>query len=324
MFTILAFSGMSILIIIAVLLAMICVGLGAWAVISRRELPEDLIGRRLSSLDESSATTDSKSANIDLFQPSVGGSLASRLSVFSKPLEIKSDYERSKMAMRLAQAGCRQPGAVMVFLSSKMIFMVVGATLGFLFAYYRGMSGLNIFNLTTVFAILGFMGPNFWLSSVSSKRTENIGNALPDSLDMLVIAVEAGLGLDAAIQRVGEEMKRTFPDLAQEWQMAARETQMGIPREEAMAKMAERSNVPDMRSLVAILTQAEKFGTSIAQTLRVHAETVRIKRRQRAEERAAKTTVKLLFPLVFFLFPVIFIVLLGPLMVKFMKSGFLN
>ena len=144
------------------------------------------------------------------------------------------------------------------------------------------------------------------------KRAELIRNGLPDSLDLLVISVEAGLAMDGAIQRVGDEMRNVHPVLSEEFQIATVETQMGVPRHEALANMARRSGVQEVQSLVALVNQAEKFGTSIAATLRNQADALRTKRRQAAEERAQKTTVKLMAPLMLFIFPAVFVVLLGP------------
>jgi tight adherence protein C len=153
----------------------------------------------------------------------------------------------------------------------------------------------------------------------SKQRAEKIRNGLPDSLDLMVISVEAGLGLDAAIQRVGEEMRRVHPELSEEMTIATLETQMGVPRSEALTNLAARTAVPEMKSLVAVVTQAEKFGTSIAKALRTQADSLRIKRRLRAEERAQKTSVKLMLPLILFIFPAMFIVLLGPAMLQIMR-----
>lgn len=309
---------------LAVVLVMVCVGALAWAVAARRDPAESQVSRRLSSAGLGSAgqTAVGRSPASDLLRTS--STLADRLSLLSKPLEMKTDLERNKLARRMAQAGIRNSGAIPLFLASKMTLLMVGGGLGLAYGWSQQMAAVDLFSWVTIFAMAGFLLPNFWLSMMAKKRSEKITNALPDSLDMLVIAVEAGLALDAAIQRVGDEMQRTFPELSEEWRIAARETQMGIPRSEAMLKMAERAGVPDMKTLVAVLTQAERFGTSIAQTLRVHAETARIKRRQKAEERAAQTTVKLLFPLLFFLFPVIFIVIMGPAAINVMESGFMG
>lgn len=307
-------------IVIAAVLAMLCVGFTTWAVVARRSPAELEVLRRLEGQKRERPDEQGSASADNVVRDASGGTLANRLSAFARPLE-KSAYERNQLALKLTQAGIREPSAVTVFLGAKMLLMVVLTLAAFSYGVSRKMSALDLFAITIFGTVLGFYIPNIWLRSVVNRRSLQITWALPDSLDMLVIAVEAGLGLDAAIQRVGDEMRRTYPELAEEWIIACRETQMGIPRAEALRKMARRTNVPDMHALVAIVAQAERLGTSIAQTLRVHAETMRIKRRQRAEEAAAKTTVKLLFPLIFFLFPVIFVVIMGPAVINIMHSG---
>lgn len=167
---------------------------------------------------------------------------------------------------------------------------------------------------------LGFAAPDFWLSMATSKRAETIRNGLPDTLDLLVISVESGLGLDAAFQRVGDEMRLVHPALSEEIQIVTLESQMGIPRSEALMNLAQRTGIDEVRSLVAIINQAERFGTSIARALRNQSDALRTKRRQAAEERAQKTTVKLMAPLILFIFPAILVVLAGPAALKMIET----
>ena len=307
--------------VIVALLAMVCVGFTTWALVAHKALGAGDVDRRLRGLIGSAGERPSRKNTDDLVQDAAAGMLVTKLAALSKPLQKKDQYDRNQLAVQLSQAGIRSPSAVTVFLGVKMLLLALGAMLGLAYAWSADMEAVDLFAVVTLATVAAFYLPTLWLRIAADRRAERILLALPDSLDMLVIAVEAGLGLDAAIQRVGDEMQRTYPDLAEEWTISARETQMGIPRAEAMRKMAERTNVSDMLSLVAIVAQAERLGTSIAHTLRVHAETMRVKRRQRAEERAAKTTVKLLFPLVFFLFPTIFVVILGPAVINILKSG---
>jgi tight adherence protein C len=180
---------------------------------------------------------------------------------------------------------------------------------------------MNILGALVLGAGLGFMAPNLWLSSVSKKRREKIRHGLADSLDLMVVAVEAGLGLDAALQRVADELSNVHPELTEEIQIAVLEAQMGIPRAEALDNLANRTLVEELRSMVAMINQAERFGTSIARALRNQAEALRVKRRQQAEERAQQCAVKLMLPLILFIFPAIFIVLAGPAALSFMDSG---
>jgi tight adherence protein C len=157
------------------------------------------------------------------------------------------------------------------------------------------------------------------LGRMAKRRQHRIRLGLADALDLLVVSVEAGLGLDQAIQRVGEELDFAHPDLSDELRLINLELRAGKARVEALRNLSERTGVDDITSLVAMLVQTDKFGTSVAQSLRVHSETVRTKRRQRAEEAAAKTGVKMVFPLVFCIFPSIWVVTIGPAIIKFIE-----
>jgi tight adherence protein C len=159
-----------------------------------------------------------------------------------------------------------------------------------------------------------------WLAWKTSKRQREIQNGLPDALDLLIVCVEAGSGLDAAILKASDELSLAYPALAEELKLITTETRAGKPRLEAFRNFAQRTGVEDVRTLVAMLIQTDRFGTSIAQALRTHAEVSRTKRRQRAEEKAAKLGVKLVFPLVFCLFPALYVVVLGPAVIKIMHS----
>jgi tight adherence protein C len=183
---------------------------------------------------------------------------------------------------------------------------------------YFGVTRGGIFALLA--AGIGYALPGFWLAHKTAQRQKQIQNGLPDALDLLIVCVEAGAGLDAAIVKASEELAISYPALADELRLITTETRAGKPRLEAFKNFASRTGVEDVRALVAMLVQTDKFGTSIAQALRTHAATSRTKRRQRAEERAAKLGVKLVFPLVFCLFPALYVVVLGPAVIKIMES----
>jgi tight adherence protein C len=168
-------------------------------------------------------------------------------------------------------------------------------------------------------AAIGWMLPGIVLAHQISKRKLQIQNGLPDALDLLIVCVEAGCALDQAIVKASEELAIAYPVLSAELRMINTEMRAGKPRLEAFKNFGARTKVEDVLSLVALLVQTDKFGTSIAQALRTHAETSRTKRRQRAEERAAKIGVKLVFPLVFFLFPALYAVILGPAVISFIR-----
>ncbi len=175
-----------------------------------------------------------------------------------------------------------------------------------------GMPDKTLFLLAVAGAAAGLSLPAAFLRSIARKRQEAITDALPDALDLLTVCVEAGLGINSAFLRIAEEFRLSSPTLSEEFDVVNREMVAGKPRMEALRALADRTGVEDVKSLVAMLIQTERLGTSLAQSLRVHSDSLRVRRRQRAEEAAAKTTIKLVFPLVFLLFPALFIVILGP------------
>lgn len=240
--------------------------------------------------------------------------------ILSRPVMPKNAEEQSSLKAKLASAGFRKESASVLFLASKTAGGLACGIVAAVLAMNEGKEMLHLIGQTILGLGAGFMLPNLWLNIAAGRRAEAITNGLPDSLDLMVVAVESGLGLDAAILRVGDEMQSVHPELSEELQIATVETQMGVPRSEALTKMAIRSGVQEMRALVAVITQAEKLGTSIAKALRVQADTLRTKRRQRAEERAQKTAVKLLLPLILFIFPTIFVVLAGPAAIQLIKT----
>ena len=197
-----------------------------------------------------------------------------------------------------------QIGLLLVLASLPLL--LIGSTRGFYFA--------------VVGAVVGYMAPGLVLDRIIAKRRLAIENGLPDALDLLIVSLEAGLGLDQAILKASEELAIAHPELAEELRLINVECRAGKPRIEAFKNFSARTKVDDVRSLVAMLVQTDRFGTSVAQALRTHAEVSRTKRRQRAEERAAKIGVKLVFPLVFCLFPAFFVVTIGPAIIKFIKA----
>ncbi|HEV8071012.1 MAG TPA: type II secretion system F family protein [Planctomycetaceae bacterium] len=241
----------------------------------------------------------------------------------SKALQPKTELEQSELKRRLANAGYNAPGAPQMFLAIKFAMMIGGCLLG-------GGFGLVSWGLTQkgwtsiiVGAGLGFYLPEMFVWFIKRGRQEKIFLQLPDTLDLLVVCVEAGLGLDAGMRRVCDELIDSAPELTSEFNMANKQLQMGRPRREVLHDLGVRTGVDDMRALAAILIQADKFGSSIAQALRVQSDSMRVKRRQIAEERAAQTAVKMIFPLVLFIFPGIFVVLVGPAAIS-MINGLLK
>lgn len=237
-----------------------------------------------------------------------------------RPASKQSAEQMSKLRTRLATAGFRGESAPMTFLASKTVVAVCLGIAAVAFAWAKGYTLPNAVGVVLIGAGIGFLLPDLWLGSARSKRQTFIRHGLADTLDMLVISVEAGLGLDAALQRVGDDMSNVHPILSEELQLVTMETQMGIPRAEALSNFAVRSGLDEVRALTAIINQAERFGTSIARALRNQSDALRVKRRQAAEERAQKTTVKLMAPLILFIFPAILVVLAGPAALKMIEA----
>lgn len=223
------------------------------------------------------------------------------------------DEARDTATRRLLQrAGIRDPKFVLYYFAARG---VAAAGLGALAAALGGVALLGVPQtvLITVAAILlGWMFPLVYVRLRIRRRQDEIRKALPDALDLLVVCVEAGLGLNQALLRVGDEMNRLSPAMSDELTVVSLEIRAGTARPEALRNLSNRTGVSDIQSLVGMLIQTDRFGTSVGKALRVHSDSLRTKRRQRAEEAAAKTSIKMLFPLVFFVFPAILIVILGP------------
>jgi tight adherence protein C len=220
----------------------------------------------------------------------------------------RSQAEISVVQQRLVRAGIRSDNAVKMFYGAK----VMTPCILILLSWVTGAVHLAPFFILAVAGGIGFLAPDFWLGRKISNRQTEIKKGLPDVLDLLVICVEAGLSLDQATARTAQELKKAQPALSDELGIVALEQRAGRARSDAWKHMAERTDVDVVRNLVSMLVQAEQFGTSIGKTLRVHSDTLRTKRVQEIEEKAAKLSVKLLFPLVLFIFPSLFLVVLGP------------
>lgn len=228
----------------------------------------------------------------------------------------KSEKEVSVIKQRLARAGFRDQSAVKLFYGCKVVTPLVLC----LVAMVTGLASLSPFFVYVMALGLGFLAPDFWLGRRIEARQKRIQKGLPDVLDLLVICMEAGLSLDQATSRTAQELGKAHPDICDEMGVVVLEQRAGRARSEAWKVMAERAGVDSLRNLVSMLVQTEQFGTSIAKMLRVHADTLRTQRVQMVEELAAKTSVKLVFPLVFFIFPALFLVTLGPAVIVMMES----
>jgi tight adherence protein C len=237
---------------------------------------------------------------------------AERLATPLSKLVPPSAIEARKIQKQLMQAGFRGENAVVIYRALQMVSLVTfPAAVAFACALMgRSVSNAMIFILFAF--VIGFFLPRFLLARMIKGRQQRVRWGLADALDLMVVSIEAGLGLNAAMMRVSEELKTVHPDISGEFELANLEIRVGRDRDEALRNLAERTGVDDLRSLVAMLIQADRFGTSIARAVRVFSDSLRTKRRQRAEQAAQKAAVKLLFPLACFLFPTLFIAILGP------------
>jgi tight adherence protein C len=227
----------------------------------------------------------------------------------------RSPKELTRLRRRLVRAGFEGGNAAFYFSSAQLILPVLFAVVALLIDH--SLAGVLIAGFA---AFVGWMIPGFVVDRRRAQRQRAIQNGLPDALDLLVVCVEAGSGLDQAITKASDELEISHPVLAEEFKAVTTEIRAGKPRLEAFKNFAQRTAVDDVRSLVAMLTQTDRFGTSIGQALRTHAETSRTRRRQRAEERAAKVGVKLVFPLAICLFPALYVVCFGPAAIKILRA----
>ena len=231
----------------------------------------------------------------------------------AKPMDEEG---MGRLKAKLAHAGYRGDRAVLTYLAIKILFALL--VMGGLFAYnvWRIEPIQNFAAWVIIGVIAGFYTPALWIRNRVAARQKEINRALPDALDLLVTCVESGLGLDASINRVGEEVAMSAPLLASELMQASFEIRAGSARGEAFRRVADRTGVEELRNLSALVVQSERFGTSVAKTLRVMADGMRVRRGQRAEERAATASVKMTLPLVFCIFPTLLIIILGPAVIK--------
>jgi tight adherence protein C len=290
--------------------------LGVWAVIGMFGEKDNRATERLDELkDPSRRAQNSASKNTGM-----GGALKKAAPALSRVLQPKTELEENNLKVRLANAGYNSPNAPTFFLAIKLACLIAGVMFGGGFGAFK--YGLNYHGMCSLVigGGLGFYMPEIVIRILRKQRMDRVFLSLPDALDLLVVCVEAGLGLDAAMRRVADELADAAPDVCSELNLANLQLQMGRQRREVLHDLGIRTGVDDMKALVAILIQADRFGSSVAQALRVQSDSMRTRRRQKAEEEAAKTAVKLIFPLVLFIFPAIFVVLVGPAAIQIQKN----
>jgi tight adherence protein C len=235
----------------------------------------------------------------------------------SAPMQPKDEAELGKIRLSLLNAGIRSPQAVQIFLGMKMICLLLGLALATPSALSKGMDRNSVMTIIAAGGV-GFYLPGFIVGQKRRARQKAIFLGLPDALDLMVVCVEAGLGFDAAMRRVTAELNESCPEVCDELNIVNFQIQMGRPRREALRDLGIRTGVEDVRALAAVIIQAEKFGSPIGSALRVQSDAMRTRRRQMAEEKAAQTAVKIMLPLIMFIFPGVFVVLVGPAAIKIM------
>lgn len=298
---------------IAFLIAFSVLSLGglAWAVAQGR----DPVRRRLEELSEGHNFIPTGEIT-----ETIKRALVALLKRLAKPALPRRRWQLTQLKNNMLFAGFRSQHAVSVYLGIRMGLCLIMPPLLMLTPLHQRVQGPLYILALVGSACAGFMLPSFWLDSVIRRRRAKIVRELPDVLDLLVIAVEAGLGLDAAIRRVAKEVRISSPLLSNELNLVSLELKAGIPRQMALKNLAARCGVDEVSSLVTMLVQADRFGVSVGRSLRVHSDTVRTKRRQKLEEAAAKVPLKLLFPVLFLIFPAIMFVMAGPAIIKVTES----
>jgi tight adherence protein C len=313
-----AFVGVQELIPLLVLVAIMAAVFGVLSALSNRNSKAqerlDRI-RRPASLAE----IEDPSAKKERFQ-----TVFETAKKLSAPLMPQTELEQSVLKIKLANAGFRSDSAVSIYLGLRFFCFLFFTGIAAVFFLPRYGLSAQALKPIVLGAGLGFYLPNVILWYLRSTRQQEIFLTLPDALDLLVVCVESGLGLDAAMRKVCDEMKDHAKVLCEEISLANFQLQMGRPRREVLHDLGVRTGVDDVRSLAAILIQADRFGSSIAQALRVQSDSMRTRRKQLAEEKAAKTAVQLIFPLVLFIFPGIFVVLVGPAAISIINTMMKN
>jgi tight adherence protein C len=280
--------------------------------------PQSAATERLKRLTQASGTASVSS--VSLTDEDAGEKFAERIAAPINRLVPVSAMEAQKLQKKLMQAGFRSRHAPLIYRSIQLLSMAtLPAIVGLFCAIMARPLNSALFWILVAF-ITGFFAPRYILGRTIRARQLRLRWGLADALDLMVISIEAGLGLNAAMLKVSTELRQVHLDISEEFELANLEIRVGRDRDEALRNLAERTGVEDLRSLVAMLIQTDRFGTSIAKAIRVFSDSLRTKRRQRAEQAAQKAAVKLLFPLACFLFPTLFIAILGPALIQLMDT----
>jgi len=298
----------------------VCISLGLMGVYWLLYKPQSAATERLKKLGERPASAAGVPVSLEENRPGAGAELAQRIASPLNRLVPASAAEARKLQKQLMQAGFRSQSAPGVYRAIQLATMAgLPAFVALVCALLAKPLGGAFFWIVSAF-IVGFFLPRYALHRLIRSRQQLVRWGLADALDLMVISIEAGLGLNAAMMKVSSELKEVHPDISEEFELANLEIRVGRERDEALRNLAERTGVDDLRSLVAMLIQTDRFGTSIAKAIRAFSDSLRTKRRQRAEQAAQKAAVKLLFPLACFLFPTLFIAILGPAALQLMDT----
>src|SRR5688500_16472472 len=306
------------MLLIITICTFVCISLGVMGLYWIVYRPQSAATDRLRRLSEGSASL--QAPTVSLVEERPMAELAERMAAPFSRLLPPSAAEVRKLQKQLMMAGFRSPDAPIIYRAIQLAVMVSfpgAVAFGCAVLAYPIMSALLWILIAFV---AGFFLPRYVLGKMIRSRQTRVRWGLADALDLMVISIEAGLGLNAAMMRVSDELKTVHPDISEEFELANLEIRVGRERDEALRNLAERTGVDDLRSLVAMLIQSDRFGSSIARAVRVYADSLRTKRRQRAEQAAQKAAVKLLLPLALFLFPTLFIIILSPAALNLMDT----
>ena len=296
--------------------------LAVWILLERWASTAPRAEMRLEALKRPRNARRSGGSPLDAQPDTVTKVLEKATPTLAKALQPKTEQEVSNLKVKMANAGFRGESASSIFLGLKFAGLIAGVFLtGGTMLITQGVTQDALIKTVGVAGVL-FYVPGIVLWFITKNRKDKIFLGLPDTLDLMVVCVEAGLALDQAMRKVSEEMVKAHPIIALEFGLANLQLQMGRARTEVLRELGIRTGVDDLKALAGILIQADKFGSSIAQALRVQSDSMRTRRRQIAEEKAAKTAVKLIFPLVIFIFPGIFVVLVGPAAITMVREMF--
>ena len=283
-----------------------------WALAQWLQGPQERVHTRLDELERIARAAQADESVLSRVSSAVSDWVERASPQLARPLEPTNPQDADRLRMRLSHAGLRSDHAKTVFLAAKLACLAGGFFLGGGMILAGGDRSQQGVARIVLWAGGGFFLPDLVLRWLTKRRHEQLFFGLPDAIDLMVVCIEAGLGLDRAMRKVADEMRKGFPAVAHEFELSTLHLQMGIPRIQVFRDLGRRNGEDDLRSLASVLIHASRFGTGIGLALRSHGDAMRIRRRQMAEERASKSAVKLIFPLVLFIFPAIFVVLVGP------------